>query len=182
MEFKELELEGAFLIKLNHFQDDRGAFIKSFHHDFFEKAGLPQLHFTENYFSISHKNVIRGMHFQKPPHDHHKLVFLSNGKAIDVILDLRKSSKTYGKCVDVVLDAENPHAVFIPKGMAHGFKSLENNTCMHYLLTSVYNTDADGGIAYNSFGYDWKIENPILSKRDLSFENLVDFKSMFTDV
>ena len=179
MNFKPLKIEGAFIIELNHFKDYRGEFIKTFHHDDFKDFGIPSLHFTESYFSISQKDVIRGMHFQKIPHEHHKLVYLTCGSATDVILDLRKESATYGQYETIHLDATQPKAVFIPIGLAHGFKALENNTAMTYLLTSVYNPNADGGVAYNSFGYDWSCENPIISERDKKFPDLKDFETCF---
>jgi len=171
-------IDGVIIFALPHFIDKRGSFTKTFHDDTFQNIGI-DFNLKESYFSISHKNVIRGMHFQTPPHEHEKIVFCPQGKIMDVIVDLRKSSPTYGQFVSLELSSENHKAVYIPKGCAHGFKSLEDNTITYYLLSSVHAPESDAGILYNSFGMDWDCEHPILSDRDLSFVKLEDFESPF---
>lgn len=174
MEILETKLEGVYIIKNRIFQDQRGKFIKTYHKDDFKKLGLCT-DFQESYFSVSNKDVIRGMHFQIPPFEHEKLVYVAKGKVLDVIVDLRKNSKTKGQYIEVELSEENGYSIYIPKGLAHGFKSLEDNTIMIYNVATIYNQDCDYGIKYDSFGFDWKCENPILSERDKRFETLEEF-------
>lgn len=178
MEIKKTGLSGLLILKNNVLQDERGCFCKTFNEEIFTKNGL-DFHFKESYYSISHKDVIRGMHFQTPPHEHTKLVYVSQGAILDVILDLRKFSPTYGQCTNFELNAGDGIALYIPIGMAHGFRSKQNHTIVNYLQTSMYAKEHDEGILYNSFHFDWQIEKPILSKRDLSFISFQEFKSPF---
>ena len=168
MIFKTLHLDGVYLIENFNSTDDRGLFVKTFNKNEFCKKGL-NFEIRESYYSINRNNVIRGMHFQVPPHDHEKLVFVASGSIIDVVLDLRKKSSTFGQYMQIELSAENKNSIFIPKGFAHGFKSLENNTITVYNVATEYNSNADMGIKYDSFGYNWQFKNPIISKRDESF-------------
>lgn len=173
------ELDGLKLIETNHFQDGRGVFHKFFSADEYKSLGL-EYDFKEDYYSINKKNVIRGMHFQIPPEDHVKLVYVTSGKIIDVCLDIRKDSKTYGKYFSVALSGNIAKCIYIPEGFAHGFVSLEDNTCVHYLQTSCYNKECDCGIRYSSFGYNWNTENPVISERDLQHPVFKEFDSPFT--
>ena len=176
---QETPLDGLKIIQTNHFTDERGFF-----HKFFSKNEYKSLElvtdFCEDYYSINRKNVIRGMHFQIPPYDHEKLVYVTTGKIIDVCLDIRKNSPTFGKFYSLELTSDVSKCIYIPKGFAHGFVTLEDNTCVHYLQTSCYNKECDCGIRYDSFGFDWNIENPIVSERDLIHPNFNDFESPFT--
>jgi len=133
----------------------------------------------KSYYSISQKNVIRGMHFQRPPYDHIKLVFVTSGSILDVVLDIRKDSSTFGKCFSINLKTSDGQILVIPKGLAHGFKSLEDNSIVHYVQTSCYAKDYDDGIRYDSFGLDWECKNPVLSNRDLNFKKFSDYESPF---
>ncbi len=177
-EIKELPLAGAKLLTLPKFDDMRGDFVKTFHDDTLRQAGI-DFPLRESYFSHSYKDVIRGMHFQTPPHQHAKLVFCPQGAILDVIVDLRRSSPTYGHCHAQELTADNHLAYYIPEGFAHGFKSLQDGSITYYLVTSQYSKDHDTGILYNSFGFDWGVDTPIISDRDLSFSTLADFSSHF---
>jgi dTDP-4-dehydrorhamnose 3,5-epimerase len=158
--------------------DVRGTFVKAFHETAFAAVGI---HFTlrESYFSFSRKDVIRGMHFQLPPHQHSKVVFCPQGAILDVIVDLRRNSPTYGQYYAAELSAENHKACFIPEGFAHGFKALTENAMTYYLVSSEYNGPHDTGIRYDSIGIDWAVKEPVLSARDLSFGGLSDFQSPF---
>lgn len=178
MEIKEMPLKGAFLLKCFRADDERGSFIKLFNKDEYTRLGIGTV-LEEVYYSISQKNVIRGMHFQMPPYDHEKIVHVISGSVIDVIVDLRKESGTYGQYAAVELSENNNLAVFIPRGFAHGFKSTRDNTIMLYQVSSGYNRDCDMGIAYNSFDYDWKVDEPIISQRDKQFIDLSSFSSPF---
>jgi dTDP-4-dehydrorhamnose 3,5-epimerase len=178
MEFHPTPLDGLFLIKPFFHADARGSFIKTFHAEEFAKHGLEN-QFRESYYSTSNKGTIRGMHFQTPPHDHAKLVFVTSGEILDVIVDLRKSSKTFGKYASFNLSAENRDMLYIPRGMAHGFYALTDVATVFYFTGTEHNAAHDAGIRYDSFGFNWPVENPIVSDRDKSFPALKNFKSSF---
>lgn len=170
--------QGAALITLPAFFDDRGSFIKTFHDDTLKENGI-DFQLKESYFSFSYRDVIRGMHFQLPPYQHAKIVFCPHGAILDVIVDLRKESATYGRYFAHELSQHNHKAFYIPEGFAHGFKALTENAMTYYLVSSVYQKDSDTGIRFDSLSFDWGIKNPILSERDLSFPKLEDFVSPF---
>lgn len=178
MNIQKTSFEGLYILETVNFQDIRGGFQKLFNYDFFERNGL-DTDFREFYYSVSHKDVIRGMHFQLPPFEHTKLVYVSRGKIRDVVVDIRKSSETYGKCFSLELDACKGQYLYIPKGFAHGFLSLEDNTIVNYAQTSGYSKEHDCGIDYSSIGFEWSVDTPIVSGRDLTFKKLNDFKSPF---
>ncbi len=178
MNLHKTKLKGLFVLETVNFKDSRGQFQKLFNFDEFEQLGL-NADFREFYYSVSHEGVLRGMHFQLPPHDHEKLVYVSKGKILDVVLDLRKEGSTFGIFESFLLDDYSAQYLYIPKGCAHGFLSLEDGTIVNYAQTSCYNRNADYGIAYNSFGFDWGVKNSIISDRDLNFEKLINFNSPF---
>lgn len=167
MNITELEIKGAYLIENFEFYDNRGGFVKTFSEDLFKDNGI-SLFTKEIYYSISHKNVIRGMHFQVPPYEHSKLVYVTAGRIMDVILDIRKKSSTFGKAIQVEIEV-NRNSVYVPVGCAHGFKCLEDNSIVVYNQTSCYSKEHDAGIRWNSFGFDWNVSDPIISERDKSF-------------
>jgi dTDP-4-dehydrorhamnose 3,5-epimerase len=171
-------INDAYLFTMPSSEDARGGFVKSFSETQLANAGIT---FTlrESYFSFSKKDVIRGMHFQLPPHEHSKVVFCPVGAILDVVVDLRKDSPTYLQCQAHELSAENKKAIYIPEGFAHGFKSLTDGALTYYLVSSEYDKAHDTGIGYNSIGFDWGIDQPILSARDLSFVSMRDFDSPF---
>lgn len=173
---KHTEIQGVFIIDNFKAKDNRGVFVKTFNENAF-KASEIVFNIKESYLSISEKDVIRGMHFQLPPHDHEKLVYVASGAIIDVIVDLRNHSKTFKKFISVKLSSENGKSVFIPKGCAHGFKSLETGTITVYNVSSCYNAKSDEGIRYDSFGFDWEVESPVLSYRDQQFLSLDEFSN-----
>lgn len=178
MEIINTGFEGLYVLQTINFQDNRGGFQKLFNFDFFHENGL-DCEFKEFYFSVNKKGVCRGMHFQVPPHDHTKVVYVSKGRILDVCVDIRKSSNTYGKCFSIELDDKKAQYLYIPKGFAHGFLSLEEGSIVNYAQTTCYNKDCDCGILQNSIDYDWGIENPIVSGRDLTFPKLSEFNSPF---
>jgi len=178
MKIRKTNIEGLFVIDLFHAEDNRGGFVKTFHKESFEKMGL-NTDFQESFYSINNKGVIRGMHFQTPPHDHNKLVYCTNGRLNDVILDIRKDSPTYGKFASIELSGDNYRAIYIPKGMAHGFESLEDHTMMTYLTSTMHQPSHDQGIRFNSFGKIWDSENPIINERDLNWPSLEEYDSPF---
>lgn len=164
----------VYIIKNQHFSDFRGEFIKIYNNYFNLNTD-----FKEQYYSISNKGVIRGMHFQLPPYDHIKLVSLIKGRAKDIILDLRKFSNTYGNFISVELSENSKDSIYIPSGFAHGFEALESGTIMLYNVSTVYNSEYDEGILWDSFGVNWNTSTPILSNRDKSFIEFKNFKSSF---
>jgi dTDP-4-dehydrorhamnose 3,5-epimerase len=171
-------LDGVHLLKPTVFVDNRGDFVKTFHKTSFNNLGL---HFepVEEFFSTSLKNVIRGFHFQSPPDAHDKLVYCVKGKVLDVILDLRKGSDTYGKAIGVELSAQNKYLLYIPVGFGHGFLSLEDDSVMIYKTSTMHAPQNDFGIKWDSVDFDWGNVDPIVSKRDDSFITFNNFKSPF---
>jgi len=178
MKIIEMSIKGLQILEPNVFKDNRGTFVKIFTDDFFKTYGL-NLSIKESYYSISHRNVIRGMHFQIPPYDHVKLVYVPFGKILDVVLDLRKESPTYGKYSSIEISSDNGKVLVIPKGLAHGFKSLEDNTNVTYLQTTCYHQEYDFGIKYDSFNFDWNCIDPKISERDKNFIPFDTFHSPF---
>lgn len=178
MELIPTPLEGCYQVRPFFAQDERGTFVKTFHAEHFAALGLP-IEWREEYYSISRKGVIRGMHFQTPPHDHEKLVYCMQGQVLDVVVDLRKGSTTHGRHIAVELDAACGQGLMIPKGMAHGFLALTEDVLMAYKVTSVYAPENDAGIRWDSFGLDWGIDQPIVSARDRGHPAFADFDSPF---
>lgn len=178
MEIIKTPFEGLFVLQTVNFLDNRGGFQKLFNYDFFKENGL-DYEFKEFYYSVNKANVVRGMHFQTPPFDHTKVVYVSKGRIKDVVVDIRKNSKTYGKCFSIELDDQKGQYLYIPKGYAHGYVSLEDDSIVNYAQTTCYAKGNDCGIDATSIGFDWGIENPIRSGRDLTFEKLNDFDSPF---
>ena len=160
------------------FEDNRGSFVKTFHEKNFQDMGL-DTHFAEEYYSISYQNVIRGLHFQLPPHDHTKIVYCVQGEVKDVVVDLRVNSPTYGQFEIFDLSAEIANLIYIPSGLAHGFQVMSETAIMIYKVSTVYHPESDTGILWDSVGIPWKIDNPIISQRDSSFINFSDFQSPF---
>ena len=178
MKILETKLGGVYSIEADNFHDERGSFIKTFHKDTFLQNNFNTV-FEESFYSISKKNVIRGMHFQIPPAHHSKLVYVANGAIIDVILDIRKESPTYGQHISVALSANNHMMIYIPVGFAHGFMSLIDDSCTVYLQSTMRSAEHESGILFDSFGMDWNTKETIVSKRDLTFKSLKDFETPF---
>jgi dTDP-4-dehydrorhamnose 3,5-epimerase len=178
MEIITTKLAGIHVIRPRAFEDARGSFVKTYHAEIFREAGVdfqPQ----EEFFSISKRHVIRGMHFLIPPHAQSRLVYCLAGKVLDVVVDLRKASSTFGEVLVQELSAANREMLFIPEGFAHGFLSLEEASAMVYLASRVHSPPHDAGIAWDSIGFQWPVKDPILSDRDRQFPALRDFQSPF---
>jgi dTDP-4-dehydrorhamnose 3,5-epimerase len=172
--FIKTKLPGVFLIKKFQFIDNRGLFIKAYSHSNFKSKNINS-NFKESYYSCSYKNVIRGMHFQKYPATHSKLVTVVHGKILDVCLNVKKKNKEYGKFFRTILSSDNNASIYIPGGYAHGFLVLSEFAIVLVYMTSSYNSKYEDGVHYNSFGYKWPINKPILSEKD---NNLKKFKSL----
>lgn len=169
--------EGLKILRNFVSHDNRGIFIKTFNIAQFKQAGLPT-DWRESYYSVSGQNVLRGMHFQLPPHDHEKLVYVTAGSILDVVVDLRRESATYGRTFSVQLD-EHATSLCIPRGFAHGFLALTPHATVVYNVATGYEPTADAGIRWNSIVFEWPLTTPTLSVRDAAFPALADFDSPF---
>ena len=175
------KIEGVYLIKPKIFNDDRGSFFESFNMKVFQKETNQKINFVQDNQSVSSKNILRGLHFQKPPHAQAKLVRVIKGSVLDVVVDLRKKSKTYGKYILEELSEYNNHQLFLPKGMAHGFLTLEDNTIFTYKCSEFYCKEAEDSIIWNdnSIGIKWPGSKPLLSKKDQNAKKFSSFVSPF---
>jgi dTDP-4-dehydrorhamnose 3,5-epimerase/CDP-3, 6-dideoxy-D-glycero-D-glycero-4-hexulose-5-epimerase len=170
-------LPGCFLLQPMKFEDQRGFFVKTYHEERFLNLGF-KLDICEEFYSVSKKNVVRGMHFQLPPHAHDKLVYCTRGAVKDVLLDLRPG-EGYGNVVTTELSGDNGHILFIPKGIAHGFLAKTDDTLMIYKTSVAHVPESDYGIFWDSFEFNWGVDNPIVSSRDLQHITFNDFVSPF---
>jgi dTDP-4-dehydrorhamnose 3,5-epimerase/CDP-3, 6-dideoxy-D-glycero-D-glycero-4-hexulose-5-epimerase len=177
MEFMRELLPGARLLSLRRLSDNRGSFTKTYARSAFE-AQVGAVDFQEEFYSYSYKDVVRGMHFQLPPHDHVKLVHCARGAVLDVLLDLRHGSG-YGTVASAVLKGDEPSLLVIPKGVAHGFKSLTDASLMIYKTSTEHSPAHDMGVRWDSFGFNWDVAVPIVSARDSAHPGLADFVSPF---
>jgi dTDP-4-dehydrorhamnose 3,5-epimerase len=181
MIFTETELKGVFLIEPKVFGDDRGYFLESFRSELFkEKTGFLGDFVQENE-SMSSKNVLRGLHFQRPPFVQGKLVRVVKGSVLDVAVDLRKNSITYGHHIAIELSSINKKQLWIPEGFAHGFVALEDNTIFQYKCTNYYSPENEGCISWNdeTLQINWNIDSPVISDKDKNGVSLGDFNSPF---
>lgn len=178
MKIISTKISGCYEIFPTIRKDLRGVFVKTFHHPTFKKFGLNTI-FKEEYYSTSYRNVIRGLHFQLPPHDHVKLVYCMSGIVKDVVVDLRLGSPTYGKHLSINLSSKIGNMVYIPKGMAHGFCVLSKTSTLVYKTSTIYYANKDTGIKWNSAKISWPNKTKIISERDKSFLKLKEFNSPF---
>jgi dTDP-4-dehydrorhamnose 3,5-epimerase len=177
------ELNGLLIINPEVLADSRGEFFESFNQDKLKAFGIPR-YFPLEYQSKSKKGVIRGLHFQKKPFEQGKLVRVIKGKVLDVVLDIRVNSKTYGRWMSTILDDFNNTILWIPEGFAHGFLCLENNTIMHYKVTKPYKRGVESGVFFKDpyLNIDWQIEKYgieriILSKKDKVLPHFSDLEN-----
>jgi dTDP-4-dehydrorhamnose 3,5-epimerase len=176
--FQPTGIEGCFTFKSGLFQDERGSFSKLYSQRMFQALKL-DIPIAEVFFSNSHKGVLRGMHFQTPPHDQVKVVSCLQGRILDVILDLRKSSATFGKSIGLELTAKSETTVVIPRGCAHGFYAYEDNSLVCYMVETNHDKAADQGVAWDSFGFAWPEGEKVLSLRDRQFPGFSNFVNPF---
>jgi dTDP-4-dehydrorhamnose 3,5-epimerase len=179
MRIEPTALPGCFSIQPTVFNDVRGRFVKVFHADTFAEHGLIE-HFAEDYYSVSHRGVLRGMHYQRPPNDHVKLVYCVEGEVLDAVLDLRRGSPTFGRHAIVGLSADRANMLYVPRGLAHGFYVVSDSATVVYKVETVHAPADDAGVAWNGCGIDWPTASPIVSTRDQGFPALADLDSPFT--
>jgi dTDP-4-dehydrorhamnose 3,5-epimerase len=174
----ESALPGCRLL-LPRFRDDRrGRFVKSFHAEFFAAHDMADV-FREQYYSVSSRGVLRGLHFQVPPHDHAKLVICLAGEIFDAVVDLRVGSPEYGRHEQYRLTAERGEQLYIPSGMAHGFYVLSEQAVVLYGATSVYAPEHDTGLRWDSVDIEWPDDSPEVSDRDRALPRFAEFESPF---
>lgn len=178
VDIKQTKIPGCYEMLPKVIRDERGIFIKTFHQDVFKENGL-ETYFAEEYYSFSQQGVLRGLHFQLLPMDHVKLVYCVSGKVFDAVVDLRIGSPTYGRSETFELSAEKANMLYIPKGLAHGFYVISENAIMMYKVTTIYSTEHDTGILWNSVDVPWPDNKPVISQRDSRFISFADFKSPF---
>ncbi|HEU5281882.1 MAG TPA: dTDP-4-dehydrorhamnose 3,5-epimerase [Gammaproteobacteria bacterium] len=166
-------LEGLLIITPRLFHDERGYFYESFHRTRYAEAGLPP--FLQDNHSLSKKNVVRGLHYQKP-HAQGKLVFVTRGKVWDVVVDIRRDSKTFGQWFSIELSDENHAQLYIPPGFAHGFCTLSDEADFAYKCTDVYTPGTEHGIRFDDpdINIPWPTTTPILSDKDKTYPRLAD--------
>ncbi len=175
---KPSPLAGCYELLPKVFKDARGSFVKPFHAPAFEQLGLESA-FVEDFYTVSHQHVVRGLHFQKPPADHVKLVYCVQGEVLDAVVDLRVGSSSYGQYALFQLSAETANSVYIPKGMAHGFCVTSAQATLAYKVTTVHSVQHDSGILWHSAGIPWPVTQPQVSERDGGLCPLNQFQSPF---
>jgi len=176
--FTECRLPGCYLLEFPNFRDQRGLFVKTFQRSVFEQRGL-ECDFRETFYTESGENVVRGMHFQVPPADHAKLVYCISGAIYDMALDLRVGSPTFGQHEAYDLRAEINSAVYLPRGIAHGFYARSAPSVVIYQVTSEHSPVHDRGIRWDSFGASWLLSAPVVSRRDEGLIPFEQFESPF---
>jgi dTDP-4-dehydrorhamnose 3,5-epimerase len=176
MQKKATELEGLYVIEFDIHSDPRGSFARSFCEKEFRDLGL-ETHFPQNNLSLNpKKGTLRGMHFQVAPYEEIKVITCVSGRAFDVLIDLRPYSKTFRKWQGFEISAEHPQSLYVPKGFAHGFLTLEDHTTLHYQMSEFYQPGSAQGVRWNDpiFGIQWpQVQNLILSDKDRQYP---DFK------
>ena len=182
MDIKELEIEGVYLIDLNPMGDKRGFFMRTYDSNFFEMNNLNTTWVHENHSTSLSRGTIRGLHFQFPPHSEIKLVRVTSGSVKDFFVDIRSTSKTFGKWGSIELSSENKRCLYLPKGIAHGMCTLEDNTTMVYKVDKAYAPKHEGQIYWGDpvLNIDWpNFDNYIISSKDKNAMSLKEFTELY---
>ncbi len=180
MQIKNTSIADLLIVQPKVFEDERGHFFESYNKTNFDQIGI-NANFVQDNQSLSQAGVLRGLHFQNPPFAQGKLVRVIKGSVLDVAVDIRKNSPTYGNHFDIVLSEKNKTMLWIPEGFAHGFLTLEDDTIFSYKCTNYYNKASEDCILWDDkkIGINWKITSPVLSEKDLQGKYFKDFKSSF---
>lgn len=167
MKINKTDFNGLLIIEPDIYPDDRGYFFEAYNKEKYQDFGI-NTEFVQDNQSVSYKNVIRGLHYQIPPFAQDKLVRVAKGKVLDVAVDIRTGSPTFGKYFSIELSENNNLQLWIPKGFAHGFVSLEDNSMLQYKCTNFYSPSHERGIIYNDeiLNINWGVNNPIVSNID----------------
>ncbi len=181
MNIQKTPVPGLLIIEPQIFPDERGCFMETYSRDRYREAGITE-EFIQDNLSVSKRGVLRGLHYQAPPFAQGKLVSVLQGRVLDVAVDIRFGSPTFGKYVAVELSAENHKQFWIPAGFAHGFVSLEDDTLFAYKCTAPYSKEHDRGIRYNdpAIGIEWGTPDPIVSEKDRVHPLLSEITQEFT--
>lgn len=183
MEAKRLEIADVMLITPTRHRDARGFFSETYNKVDFARFGIEHLFVQDNHTLSFNKGTVRGLHFQSPPHAQDKLVRVCRGAVLDVAVDLRKGSPSFGKSVTAILSAENWHQLWVPRGFAHGFCTLEPHTEVIYKVTDVYAPECDKGLAWDdpSLGIEWPVspQMAILTDKDRKHPRLSELRDYF---
>ena len=180
MKLINTSIQDLIIIQPDVFSDERGYFYESFQKKQFQEIGI-KADFVQDNESKSSRGVLRGLHFQNPPFAQGKLIRVVKGKVLDVAVDIRKQSPTYGKWESVELSSDNKLMIWVPEGFAHGFLVLEDNTIFQYKCTNYYNKASEGSVLWNDpdLQIDWNFDNPILSEKDANAPLFKDLISLF---
>ena len=180
MKISKTPILNLLIIQPNVFEDERGYFFESYNKNKFNMEGI-NYEFVQDNESMSKKGVLRGLHFQKPPYAQAKLVRVIKGAALDVAVDIRKNSATYGQHFTIELSEMNKTMMFIPEGFAHGFLTLADNTIFSYKCTQVYNKSSEHTILWNDpdLNINWGITDPVLSEKDKNAQTFKGFNTLF---
>lgn len=177
--FNSTEIKDVIVVEPRSFPDGRGFFFENYKKSDFIKNGI-EYEFVQDNSSFSDSNIIRGLHFQAPPYEQGKLVRVITGEILDVAVDIRVGSPTYGKWVSEILSADNRKMLWVPPGFAHGFLTLKESF-VHYKVTKEYNKDSEGGLIWNDpdLSINWPDKEPQLSEKDVAWPTLKNLKSPF---
>ena len=180
MQIIDTKIEGLKIINPKILKDTRGYFFESWNKESFREHGI-DANFVQDNQSLSSKGVIRGLHFQNPPFEQGKLVRVIKGAVIDVAVDIRKESPTYGQHVAIELNEENKTMFWIPPGFAHGFSTLQDDTILSYKCSGIYNQGSEDSLLWNDpeLNINWRINSPIISDKDKNAQQFSRFKSLF---
>lgn len=180
MKVEETSIQGLLVIQPKVFPDDRGYFFESYNQKKLSEAGFNE-RFVQDNLSKSKANVLRGLHFQKPPFAQGKLVQVIKGAVLDVAVDIREGSPTYGEHFSIELSEENKTQFYLPPGFAHGFLTLEDDTIFSYKCTDFYNKASEGSIAWDdpTLNIDWKTDSPLVSGKDMEGQSFEEFETPF---
>ena len=182
MKFRKTSLDGVWLIEPKIFEDDRGHFLEAFREEVYREKGL-EFNFVQDNISTSVRGTLRGLHYQIPPWSQAKLVMAMNGEILDVAVDLRKNSPTFGKYYSAILNDKNRKMILVPAGFAHGFSVLSEKATVFYKCNQYYHKASERGVRWNdkAIGINWQVETPILSEKDQSLPLLeeIEQKDLF---
>lgn len=182
MEVKETNLEGCFIIEPKIYYDNRGCFFESFNLKKFKKLTGLTIEFVQDNVSVSKFGVIRGLHMQEGKFAQAKLIRVSKGKILDVVVDVRENSKTYGEVYSTILSSENQKQLFVPRGFLHGFSTLEEDSVVNYKADNYYNKQSEKGVLFNDkdLNIDWllKEENFVISEKDSLLNSFYLFRNL----
>ncbi|TVR17033.1 MAG: dTDP-4-dehydrorhamnose 3,5-epimerase [Balneolaceae bacterium] len=175
MNFRQTDLDGVWVIEPKIFQDHRGQFLETYRENMFIDHDL-HYSFVQDNISTSGRNTLRGLHYQKKPHAQAKLVMAVRGTILDVAVDLRKNSKTFGQHFSAVLSDENRHMMLVPEGFAHGFSVISEHATVLYKCSSYYNKPSERGLLWSDpeLNIDWKIDSPTISEKDAGLPTLAN--------